>query len=67
MHHQGIQEGSDDLAHLDRAILGLVLDIDQQRPWSEAEITRAISTLDISPTVLSGCIRPGSSIGGTGS
>jgi predicted transcriptional regulator len=31
-------------AHLDRAVLGLLLDIDKQRPWSEAEIAREIST-----------------------
>jgi hypothetical protein len=31
-------------AYLDRAVLGLMLDIDQQRPWSEAEIAREIST-----------------------
>jgi hypothetical protein len=31
-------------AFLDRAILGLLLDDDKQRPWSEAEITREIST-----------------------
>jgi predicted transcriptional regulator len=31
-------------AYLDRAVLGLMLDIDQQRPWSEVEIAREIST-----------------------
>jgi len=31
-------------AYLDRAVLGLLLDIDKQRPWSEAEIAREIST-----------------------
>ncbi len=31
-------------AYLDRAVLGLMLDTDQQRPWSEAEIAREIST-----------------------
>jgi hypothetical protein len=35
---------SDAHAYLDRAVLGLMLDIDQQRPWSEAEIAREIST-----------------------
>ena len=28
-------------AYLDRAVLGLLLDIDKQRPWSETEIARA--------------------------
>ena len=31
-------------AYLDRGVLGLLLDIDKQRPWSEAEIAREIST-----------------------
>ncbi len=31
-------------AYLDRAVLGLLLDIDKQRPWSETEIAREIST-----------------------
>ncbi len=31
-------------AYLDRGVLGLLLDIDRQRPWSEAEIAREIST-----------------------
>jgi hypothetical protein len=31
-------------AFLDRAILGLLLDDDKQRPWSEVEIAREIST-----------------------
>lgn len=31
-------------AYLDRAVLGLLIDIDKQRPWSEAEIAREIST-----------------------
>lgn len=31
-------------AYLDRAVLGLLLDIDKQRPWSEVEIAREIST-----------------------
>lgn len=31
-------------AHLDQAVLGLLLDSDKQRPWSETEIAREIST-----------------------
>ncbi len=31
-------------AYLDRGVLGLLLDIDKQRPWSEAEIAREINT-----------------------
>ena len=39
-----IQDGSKEHACLDEAVLGLMLDLDRQRPWSEAEIARAIST-----------------------
>lgn len=35
---------SDAHAHLDQAVLGLLLDSDKQRPWSETEIAREIST-----------------------
>ena len=37
-------EGLEEHACIDRAVLNLMLDIDRQRPWSEDEIARAIST-----------------------
>ncbi len=38
------QDGSEEHARLDQAVLQLMLDIDRQRPLSEAEIARAIGT-----------------------
>jgi hypothetical protein len=37
-------EGLEEHACIDQAVLNLMLDIDTQRPWSEDEIARAIST-----------------------
>lgn len=43
MHTQRKQAESKEFARLDRAILGLLVTPDNQRPWSEAEIERKIS------------------------
>lgn len=44
MHDYRTQEDSEEHAQLDQAVLNIMLDIDRQRPWSEEEIARAIST-----------------------
>ncbi len=42
MHKHRTPEGLEAHALIDRAVLNLMLDIDQQRPWAEDEIARAI-------------------------
>jgi hypothetical protein len=42
MHDQPIQEESEEFARLDGAILGLLVDPDDQRPWAETEVAREI-------------------------
>jgi len=42
MHGQRIKEGSKEFDRLDGAILGLLIEPDNQRPWTEAEVGRAI-------------------------
>ena len=44
MHANRTQEPFDEPTCLEQAILELILDPDTQRPWSDTEITRAIST-----------------------
>ena len=44
MHTQPNPGESEEFARLDGAILGLLVDPDDQRPWSEDEIARTIST-----------------------
>ena len=44
MHKHRTPEGLQEHACIDQAVLNLMLDIDRQRPWSEDEIARAIST-----------------------
>jgi hypothetical protein len=44
MHMQPNQEKSEEFARLDWAILGLLINPSDQRPWSEAEIARDINT-----------------------
>jgi hypothetical protein len=44
MHKHRISQALAEHAGVDRAILGLMLDIDRQRPWAEEEIARAIDT-----------------------
>ncbi|HTA97357.1 MAG TPA: hypothetical protein VK730_06900 [Solirubrobacteraceae bacterium] len=44
MHRHRTPEDHDELARLDGAVLGLLVDPDDHRPWSETEIAREIST-----------------------
>ncbi len=44
MHKHVTPEGLEEHACIDRAVLGLMLELDRQRPWSEEEIARAIRT-----------------------
>jgi hypothetical protein len=43
MHEQSSPEKSGEFARLDGAILGLLIYTDTQRPWSDAEVARAVS------------------------
>lgn len=44
MHRHRTPDVPDELARLDGAVLGLLVDPDDHRPWSEPEIAREIST-----------------------
>lgn len=52
MHKQSIPEGSEESTRLDRTILNLLVNEDTQRPWTEAELARAIDTPGHVPTAL---------------
>ena len=52
MHKQRISEGSEEPTRLDGVILNLLVSEDTQRPWTEAEIARAINTPGHLPTAL---------------
>jgi hypothetical protein len=53
MHEQSSPEKSGEFARLDGAILGLLIYSDTQRPWSDAEIMRAVSVSGDVPDALS--------------
>ncbi len=49
------QEGSEESTRLEQAILGLLLDLDTQRPMSEAEIAARSARPDMFPLPSSVC------------
>ena len=59
MHSQSIKEGSKEFDRLDGAILGLLIEPENQRPWTEAEIGRAITLAGDVPASLKRLRRSG--------